>query len=165
MSQPSDVAILMGSKSDLEVMKPAADMCKKLGLRVDVRVLSAHRTPEQTAAFVREATQTGTKVFIAGAGAAAHLAGAIAAQTTRPVIGVPIASGALQGMDALLATVQMPPGMPVATVAIGGAENAGLLAAQIIGASDPDVAARVAAERAARTAKVLEADAEVRAKF
>ncbi len=165
MSQPSDVAILMGSKSDLEVMKPAADMCKKLGLRVDVRVLSAHRTPEQTAAFVREATQTGTKVFIAGAGAAAHLAGAIAAQTTRPVIGVPIASGALQGMDALLATVQMPPGMPVATVAIGGAENAGLLAAQIIGASDADVAARVAAERAARTAKVLEADAEVRAKF
>lgn len=165
MSQPSDVAILMGSKSDLEVMKPAADICKKLGLRVDVRVLSAHRTPEQTAAFVREASASGTKVFIAGAGAAAHLAGAVAAQTTRPVIGVPIASGALQGMDALLATVQMPPGMPVATVAIGGAENAGLLAAQIIGAADADVAARVAAERGARTAKVLEADAEVRAKF
>jgi 5-(carboxyamino)imidazole ribonucleotide mutase len=165
MSQPCDVAILMGSKSDLETLKPAADMCKKLGLRVDVRVLSAHRTPEQTAAFVREATQTGTKVFIAAAGAAAHLAGAVAAQTTRPVIGVPIASGSLQGMDALLSTVQMPPGMPVATVAIGGAENAGLLAAQIIGVADADVAARVAAEREARTAKVLEADAEVRAKF
>ncbi len=165
MSQPSDVAILMGSKSDLETMKPAAELCKRLGLRVDVRILSAHRTPEQTAAFVREATQTGTKVFIAGAGAAAHLAGAVAAQTTRPVIGVPIASGSLQGMDALLSTVQMPPGMPVATVAVGGAENAGLLAAQIIGVGDADLAARVAAERAARTAKVLEADAEVRAKF
>ena len=114
-----DVAILMGSKSDLDTMKPAADVLKRLGLQVVVRVLSAHRTPEQTAAFVRDTAQAGTKVFICGAGAAAHLAGAVAAHTTRPVIGVPIASGSLQGMDALLSTAMMPPGIPVATVAIG----------------------------------------------
>jgi phosphoribosylaminoimidazole carboxylase PurE protein len=161
----ADVAILMGSKSDLDTMKPAAEVLKKLGLRVAVRVLSAHRTPEQTAAFVREASGGGTKVFICGAGGAAHLAGAVAAHTTRPVIGVPIASSSLQGFDSLLATVMMPPGMPVATVAVGGAENAGLLAAQIIGLTDPAVAARVDAEREARRQKVLEADAEVRAKF
>jgi 5-(carboxyamino)imidazole ribonucleotide mutase len=165
MSQTSDVAILMGSKSDLEVMKPAADICKKLGLSVTVRVLSAHRTPEETAAFVRESSAGGTKVFICGAGGAAHLAGAVAAQTTRPVIGIPIASSSLQGMDSLLSTVMMPPGMPVATVAVGGAENAGLLAAQIVALTDPDLAGRVEAERGARRRKVLEADAEVRARF
>ena len=160
-----DVAILMGSKSDLATMKPAADVLKDLGLRVAVRVLSAHRTPEQTAAFVREAARTGTKVFICGAGGAAHLAGAVAAHTTRPVIGVPIASNSLQGMDALLSTAMMPPGIPVATVAIGGAENAGLLAAQIVAISDPALSKRVEAEREARLRKVLEADAEVSAKF
>ncbi len=164
-NKSADVAILMGSKSDLETMKPAAVILKKLGISVEVRVLSAHRTPEQAATFVRESTQGGTKVFIAGAGGAAHLAGAVSAQTIRPVIGIPIASGALQGFDALLSTVMMPPGMPVATVAVGGAENAGLLAAQIIAASDPAVAARVQAEREARRAKVLESDAEVRAQF
>jgi 5-(carboxyamino)imidazole ribonucleotide mutase len=158
----SQVAIMMGSKSDLETMKPAADICRKLGLSVTVRVLSAHRTPEQAAAFVRESSAGGTKVFIAGAGGAAHLAGAVAAQTTCPVIGVPIASGSLQGFDSLLSTVQMPPGMPVATVAVGGAENAGLLAAQIIALGDPALAAKVTAEREARRAKVLESDAEVR---
>jgi phosphoribosylaminoimidazole carboxylase PurE protein len=161
----ADVAILMGSKSDLGAMQPAAEVCTKLGLKVAVRVLSAHRTPEQTVAFVREAAAGGTKVFICGAGGAAHLAGAVAAQTTRPVIGVPIASGSLQGMDALLATVMMPPGMPVATVAVGGAENAGLLAAQIIALSDAGLAGRVQAEREARRQKVLEADAEVRARY
>lgn len=160
-----DVAILMGSKSDLDIMKPAADVLKKLGVRVAVRVLSAHRTPEQTAAFVREAANTGTKAFICGAGGAAHLAGAVAAHTTRPVIGVPIASGSLQGMDALLSTAMMPPGIPVATVAISGAENAGLLAAQIVALTDAALAERVAAEREARLRKVLEADAEVSAKF
>jgi len=160
-----DVAILMGSKSDLDIMKPAADVLKKLGLRVAVRVLSAHRTPEQTAAFVREAAKTGTKAFICGAGGAAHLAGSVAAHTTRPVIGVPIAAGSLQGMDALLSTAMMPPGIPVATVAIGGAENAGLLAAQIVALADPALSERVAAEREARLRKVLEADAEVSAKF
>jgi phosphoribosylaminoimidazole carboxylase PurE protein len=165
MSEAADVAIMMGSKSDLDTMKGAAEILKKLGLRVAVRVLSAHRTPEQAAAFVRESTAGGTKVFICGAGVAAHLAGAVAAHTTRPVIGVPLASGSLQGFDALLSTVQMPPGMPVATVAVGGAENAGLLAAQIIAVSDPALAQRIEAEREARRQKVLEADAEVRAKF
>jgi phosphoribosylaminoimidazole carboxylase PurE protein len=160
-----DVAILMGSKSDLDIMKPAADVLKKLGLRVAVRVLSAHRTPEQTAAFVRDAAKSGTKAFICGAGGAAHLAGSVAAHTTRPVIGVPIASGSLQGMDALLSTAMMPPGIPVATVAIGGAENAGLLAAQMVALTDPALAERVAAEREVRLRKVLEADAEVSSKF
>ena len=161
----NDVAVLMGSKSDLEIMKPAAQVCRKLGLSVDVRVLSAHRTPEQTAAYVRETAKAGTKVFICGAGGAAHLAGAVAAHTTHPVIGVPIVSGSLQGMDALLSTAMMPPGIPVATVAIGGAENAGLLAAQIIALGDPAPAKAVAAEREARLQKVLEADAEVREKW
>ena len=161
----SDVAVLMGSKSDFEVVKPAAQVCRKLGLSVDVRVLSAHRTPEQTAAYVRDTAKAGTKVFICGAGGAAHLAGAVAAHTTHPVIGVPIASGSLQGMDALLSTAMMPPGIPVATVAIGGAENAGLLAAQIIALGDPALAKAVAAEREARLQKVLEADAEVRDKW
>jgi 5-(carboxyamino)imidazole ribonucleotide mutase len=161
----ADVAIMMGSKSDLETMKAAAEILKKLGLTVAVRVLSAHRTPEQAAAFVRESTAGGTKVFICGAGVAAHLAGAVAAHTTRPVIGVPLASGSLQGFDSLLSTVQMPPGMPVATVAVNGAENAGLLAAQIIAVGDPAVGKRIEAEREARRQKVLDADAEVRAKF
>ncbi len=160
-----DVAILMGSKSDLPTMKPAADVLKAFGLSVSVRVLSAHRTPEQTAAFVREAAAAGTKVFICGAGGAAHLAGVVAAHTTRPVIGIPIAAGSLQGMDALLSTAMMPPGIPVATVAIGGAENAGLLAAQMVALGDAKLAERVTAERQARLRKVLEADAEVSAKF
>jgi 5-(carboxyamino)imidazole ribonucleotide mutase len=161
----ADVAIMMGSKSDLETMKAAAEILEKLGLTVAVRVLSAHRTPEQAAAFVRESTAGGTKVFICGAGVAAHLAGAVAAHTTRPVIGVPLASGSLQGFDSLLSTVQMPPGMPVATVAVNGAENAGLLAAQIIAVGDPALDKRIEAEREARRQKVLDADAEVRAKY
>ena len=160
-----DVAILMGSKSDLELMRPAAEILKKLGLTVSVRVLSAHRTPEQTMTFVRQAAATGTKVFIAGAGGAAHLAGTVAAHTIRPVIGVPIPSGPLQGMDALLSTAQMPPGIPVATVAIAGAENAGLLAAQIVSLTDPALAKRVENERAARQKKVLEADKEVSGQY
>ena len=158
-----DVAVMMGSKSDLPTMRPAADVLEKLGLAVEVRVLSAHRTPEEAAAFVKEAVRRGVKAFICGAGGAAHLAGAVSAHTTRPVIGVPINAGSLGGMDSLLSTVQMPPGMPVATVAIGGAENAGLLAAQIVAVADPAVGAKVEAERAARRKKVLESDAEVRA--
>ena len=160
--QKIDVAVMMGSKSDLETMRPAAKVCEKLGLAVEVRVLSAHRTPEEAAAFVKDAVRRGVKAFICGAGGAAHLAGAVAAHTTRPVIGVPIASGALSGFDSLLSTVQMPPGMPVATVAIGGAENAGLLAAQIIAVADAELGKRVEAERAARRKKVLDSDAEVR---
>jgi len=162
-TQAIDVAIMMGSKSDLETMQPAAKVLKALGLAVEVRVLSAHRTPAEAAAFVKEAVGRGVKAFICGAGGAAHLAGAVAAHTTRPVIGVPINAGSLGGLDSLLSTVQMPPGMPVATVAVGGSENAGLLAAQIIALGDPALAARVEAERAARRKKVLDSDAEVRA--
>jgi 5-(carboxyamino)imidazole ribonucleotide mutase len=160
-----DVAIMMGSKSDLESMRPAAKVLSALGLVAEVRVLSAHRTPAETAAFVRDAGARGCKVFICAAGGAAHLAGAVAAHTTRPVVGVPIAAGTLGGFDALLSTVMMPPGMPVATVAVGGAENAGLLAAQIIALGDPDLAAKIEAERAARREKVLKSDEEVRAEF
>jgi 5-(carboxyamino)imidazole ribonucleotide mutase len=162
-TQAIDVAIMMGSKSDLETMQPAAKVLKALGLAVEVRVLSAHRTPAEAAAFVKEAVGRGVKAFICGAGGAAHLAGAVAAHTTRPVIGVPINAGSLGGLDSLLSTVQMPPGMPVATVAVGGSENAGLLAAQIIALGDAALAARVEAERAARRKKVLDSDAEVRA--
>ena len=161
--QKIDVAVMMGSKSDLETMRPAAKVCEKLGLAVEVRVLSAHRTPEEAAAFVKDAVRRGVKAFICGAGGAAHLAGAVAAHTTRPVIGVPIASGALSGFDSLLSTVQMPPGMPVATVAVNGAENAGLLAAQIAAVADPALGEKVTAERTSRRQKVLESDAEVRA--
>jgi len=160
-----DVAIMMGSKSDLEIMRPAARVLTGLGLKVEVRVLSAHRTPAEAAAFVRDAGARGCKVFICGAGGAAHLAGAVAAHTTRPVIGVPIGAGSLGGIDSLLSTVMMPPGMPVATVAVGGAENAGLLAAQIIAVGDAALAARVEGEREARRQKVLASDAEVRAEF
>ena len=163
--QKVDVAIMMGSKSDLETMRPAAKVLESLGLTVEVRVLSAHRTPDEAAAYVKDAARRGAKAFICGAGGAAHLAGAVAAHTTRPVIAVPIASGALSGFDALLAMVQMPPGMPVATVAVGGAENAGLLAAQIVATADPEVAKKLIAERDARRKKVLESDAEVSAQF
>jgi 5-(carboxyamino)imidazole ribonucleotide mutase len=156
-----DVAIMMGSKSDLEIMRPAAKIAESLGLVVEVRVLSAHRTPDEAAAYVKDATRRGVKAFICGAGGAAHLAGAVAAHTTRPVIGVPIANGALSGFDSLLSTVQMPPGMPVATVAVNGAENAGLLAAQIAALVDPALASKVEDERASRRKKVLESDAEV----
>ena len=157
-----DVAIMMGSKSDLDTMLPAAKVLQGLGLTVEVRVLSAHRTPEEAAAFVKDAGRRGVKAFICGAGGAAHLAGAVAAHTTRPVIGIPVVSGSLGGLDSLLSTVQMPPGMPVATVAVNGAENAGLLAAQIAAVADPELAKRVEGERAARRKKVLDSDAEVR---
>jgi 5-(carboxyamino)imidazole ribonucleotide mutase len=160
-----DVAIMMGSKSDLETMRPAAKVLQALGLNVAVRVLSAHRTPAETATFVREATAGGCKVFICAAGGAAHLAGAVAAHTTRPVIGVPIAGGSLGGLDALLSTVMMPPGMPVATVAVNGAENAGLLAAQIAALGDADLARKVEAERQRRRDKVVASDEEVRKEF
>jgi len=162
-SKAIDVAVMMGSKSDLETIRPAVKAAEGLGLAVEVRVLSAHRTPDEAAAFVADAVRRGVKAFICGAGGAAHLAGAVAARTTRPVIGVPINAGSLGGFDALLATVQMPPGMPVATVAVGGAENAGLLAAQIAAVADPELGARLERERAARRKKVLESDEEVRA--
>jgi phosphoribosylamine--glycine ligase len=140
-----DVLILMGSDSDAPVMAAAADALTELGLTSEMTVASAHRSPKRVLRLVEEAPSRGVRVFIVGAGAAAHLAGVVAAHTTLPVIGVPIDSSALKGLDALLSTVQMPPGVPVATVAIGkpGATNAGVLAAQMIALAQPDVAARL----------------------
>ena len=140
------VSIVMGSDSDLEVMKEAGKALQDFGIPYEIDVTSAHRSPDRTAEFARKAAERGIHVIIAGAGAAAHLAGVIAAETTLPVIGVPIPSTSLGGLDSLLATVQMPAGIPVATVAIGkaGAINAGILAAQILGLSDDTVAQKMA---------------------
>ena len=135
----------MGSDSDLGVMKDAAEILKEFGIGSEISILSAHRTPDETSKYVESAVERGLKVIIAGAGGAAHLAGVAAALTPLPVIGVPIVSKTLSGVDSLFSTVQMPPGVPVATVAIGGAKNAGILAAQIIGVSDSDVRQRVVA--------------------
>jgi 5-(carboxyamino)imidazole ribonucleotide mutase len=152
------VAILMGSASDWDVMKPAAEALEALGIASDVRVISAHRTPARHHAYVTKAEQNGIEVIIAGAGAAAHLAGVTAALTLLPVLGVPIDSSPLQGLDALLATVQMPGGIPVGTLAIGkaGARNAGLLAGAIIARKDPSVHAALARFRERQTAAVPE---------
>lgn len=146
MSTQPLVGILMGSDNDYEVMIEAGRALKELGIGFEMVVSSAHRTPERTGVYVRSARERGLKVLIAGAGAAAHLAGVVAAETTLPVIAVPIDSSALQGLDALLAMVQMPAGIPVATMAIGkpGARNAGIFAAQILGAQDQAMAARLA---------------------
>jgi phosphoribosylaminoimidazole carboxylase PurE protein len=139
------VSIVMGSDSDLEIMNEAAKALEDFGISYEIDVTSAHRSPARTAEFARNAASRGVKVIIAGAGGAAHLAGVIAAETTLPVIGVPIPSTPLNGMDSLLATVQMPAGIPVATVAIGkpGATNAGILAAQIIGLGSASVAGKL----------------------
>ena len=136
------VLILMGSDSDAPVMQAAVDVLREFGIASEMTVASAHRSPERVMRLVSEAPSRGVKLFIVGAGAAAHLGGVVAAHTTLPVIGVPIDSSALKGMDALLSTVQMPPGVPVATVSIGkpGATNAGVLAAQILGISDARIA-------------------------
>jgi 5-(carboxyamino)imidazole ribonucleotide mutase len=144
-----EVGIVVGSKSDLPVIQKCADTLTELGLESEVKVLSAHRTPELLAEWARGARDRGIKVIVAGAGMAAHLPGACAAWSTLPVIGVPIASGHLGGFDSLLAIVQMPPGIPVATVAVGeaGAKNAAYLAAEIIGLSRPEVAQRYQALR------------------
>jgi phosphoribosylaminoimidazole carboxylase PurE protein len=133
------VSIVMGSDSDLEVMREAAKALDEFGIAYEIDITSAHRSPARTGEFARKAASRGTKVIIAGAGGAAHLAGVIAAETTLPVIGVPMPSSSLQGLDALLATVQMPAGIPVATLTIGkaGATNAGILAAQILALGDP----------------------------
>ncbi|MBO8127729.1 MAG: 5-(carboxyamino)imidazole ribonucleotide mutase [Peptococcaceae bacterium] len=137
------VGIVMGSDSDLPVMRQAAAALDALEISYEVRIISAHRTPEQAAAYAREAEGRGLEVLIAGAGGAAHLAGVLAAHTVLPVIGVPVNAGALHGWDALLATVQMPPGVPVATVAVNGAKNAAILAAQIIATGDAAVRERL----------------------
>jgi len=156
------VGIVMGSENDLTVMREAKTVLDELGVGSELRVLSAHRTPEEAGAFAREAEGRGIGVIIAGAGLAAHLAGAMVAQTILPVIGVPLGVSTLGGLDSLLSTVQMPPGLPVATVAIGGAQNAGLLAAAILALSDPELSARLKARRAQMRDKVLAADARVR---
>ncbi len=130
------VAVIMGSQSDLPVVKPALDLLRAFGVPAEVRVMSAHRTPEEAGAFSRLALDNGFGVIIAAAGKAAHLAGALAASTTLPVIGIPVKSATLDGLDALLSTVQMPKGVPVATVAIDGADNAALLAVQMLALSD-----------------------------
>jgi 5-(carboxyamino)imidazole ribonucleotide mutase len=158
------VAILMGSASDLPLLQPAADALAELGISVEVRVMSAHRTPEKVVEFIRASEAADTRVFICGAGAAAHLAGVVCSQTVLPVIGVPLARTPLGGADALYSTVQMPAGMPVATVAIDGGQNAGLLAASILAVSDPAIADKLRKRRAVNVEKIAAQDAEVRAK-
>jgi 5-(carboxyamino)imidazole ribonucleotide mutase len=142
------VAVLMGSPNDREKMQPAADTLERFGLVADVRVLSAHRTPAAVAALASSAREQGYVAFICGAGMAAHLAGAVAANTTLPVVGVPLSGGALNGVDALYATVQMPRGIPVATVAVDGSMNAALLVVQMLAITDAELAAKLAAHRA-----------------
>ena len=142
------VAVLMGSPNDSDKMKGAVRMLQRFGVEFDERVMSAHRTPKEVAAFATEARGEGYAAIICGAGMAAHLAGVVAAHTTLPVIGVPISGGALNGVDALYATVQMPSGVPVATVAIDGAANAGILAVQILAVTDSALAERLAEFRA-----------------
>jgi len=163
MARPA-VAILMGSESDLEVMSGAARSLEEFDIPYEVHVLSAHRTPERAAKFAKGAAARGLRVIIAGAGGAAHLAGAMAAGTTLPVIGVPLAATDLQGLDALLATVQMPGGIPVATVAVGkmGATNAGILATQILATSDPALRRRLDAHRREMGKKVARQAASAR---
>lgn len=152
------VGVIMGSKSDWETMKLACNVLDELGVPYEKKVVSAHRTPDLMFEYAETAASRGLKVIVAGAGGAAHLPGMVASKTVLPVIGVPVQSKALNGLDSLLSIVQMPGGIPVATVAIGaaGATNAGLLAAQIIGAFDSGVAARVAARRARITQEVLD---------
>ncbi|MBR3396091.1 MAG: 5-(carboxyamino)imidazole ribonucleotide mutase [Firmicutes bacterium] len=155
------VAIIMGSDSDLPVVKKGTDLLKTLEIPFEVHVYSAHRTPDQVRDFVASAKANGFGVIIAAAGMAAYLAGVIAAGTTLPVIGIPCKSSVLDGMDALLSTVMMPPGIPVATVAIDGGANAALLAAEILALGDEELAARLQAKRKADADKVLDKDAAI----
>lgn len=152
------VAVIMGSDSDFPAVKPAVLKLKSFGIPVEAHVMSAHRTPEQAAAFAGKAQDDGFGVIIAAAGKAAHLAGVLAAHTTLPVIGIPIKSSTLDGLDALLATVQMPSGIPVATVAIDGAENAAILAAQMLALSDEELSRKLSAMKEEMTQKVSEKD-------
>lgn len=164
MSKPF-VAVLMGSDSDLPVLQSTMDVLNSLGIPFEAKITSAHRTPDVTHAYVKDADARGCAAFICAAGLAAHLAGTVAGLTLKPVIGIPLDSGPLQGMDALLSTVQMPGGIPVATVAVGkpGAKNAGYLAAQILALSDPDLAARIRVDREVNAAAVIAKDAKLQA--
>ena len=159
------VGIIMGSDSDLPIVQKGVDMLKSLEIPYEVHIYSAHRTPVEARDFAINARANGFGALICAAGMAAHLAGAIAANTTLPVIGIPCKGGMMDGLDALLATVQMPTGIPVATVAINGAGNAALLAAQIIAVEDADLAAKLDAKRAADASKVLQKDADIAAKL
>ncbi len=159
------IAIIMGSDSDLPVVKKAADMLDSFEVPYEVHVFSAHRTPLEAAEFTKAARGRGFGAILAAAGMAAHLAGAIAANTTLPVIGIPIASGGLGGIDALLSTVQMPTGIPVATVAVNGAANAALLAIEMLSIEDAALAERLDAKRRADSEKVLEKNAAIEAEF
>ena len=163
----AQVAIFIGSASHEPVIAPCAEVLRKLGVSYRFTVTSAHRTPERTEALVRELEAEGCRVFICAAGMAAHLAGAVAARTLKPVIGIPVSGAALGGMDALLSTVQMPPGFPVATVALdkAGARNAAWLAAQILALTDPGLAAALAVEREAFKVSVDKAGREIEAKY
>lgn len=159
------VAVIMGSKSDLGVVSGAINTLKTLGIEYEVRVMSAHRTPAAAGEFAASAKENGFGVIIAAAGKAAHLAGVLAAHTTLPVIGIPVKASVLDGMDALLATVQMPKGVPVATVAIDGADNAALLAAQMLAIYDEALAQKLADMKAKMTDDVLAADAALQAEL
>ena len=161
----SKVAVVMGSTSDVPVVEKAINVLKEFGVETEVRVLSAHRCPNEAREFAASARENGFGVLIAAAGMSAHLAGALAANTTLPVIGIPCKSTNLDGMDALLATVMMPSGIPVATVAIDGAKNAALLAIQILAVTDKELAKKLDDKRAAETAAVLKADAELKEKY
>ena len=156
------VAVVMGSDSDLPVMTPAIDILQELGVRCHAGVVSAHRTPERMVEWARTARDRGIRVVIAGAGGAAHLPGMLASLTTLPVIGVPVARPRLDGLDSLLSIVQMPDGIPVATVAIDSGRNAGLLAARILAVNDPDLTARLERHRDTLARRVADADATVR---
>lgn len=149
------VSILMGSDSDLNVMKKASDTLKEFNVGHEMRILSAHRVPEELKKYILQAEKKGTKVFIAGAGLAAHLPGVVASLTKLPVIGVPLASGSLNGLDSLLAIVQMPSGVPVATVAIDGAKNAAILAVQILSVADKTLATKMSNHKKKMKAEVL----------
>lgn len=159
------VAILMGSDSDLPVMRTTFDTLRKLGIKAEIKVTSAHRTPAETHAYVKDAESRGCAIFICAAGLAAHLAGAVAGLTVKPVIGVPLEGGVMGGLDALLSTVQMPGGVPVATVAMGkaGAKNAAYLAAQMLAISDPEIAAKVLQDRKDNAAAVVQKDRDLQA--
>ena len=159
------VGIVMGSASDLPVVKKAIDMLVSLGVPYEVHVYSAHRTPDEASDFALNAKENGFGVLIAAAGMAAHLAGVVASRTTLPVIGIPCKSSNLDGLDALLATVQMPTGIPVATVAIDGAANAALLAAEMLAISDDALAAKLVEKRKNDTAAVLAKNAEIESEF
>ena len=163
--QEKKVAVIMGSDSDWPVVEKAVRQLKELGIGVEVRVMSAHRTPEQARQFAVNARKNGFGAIIAAAGKAAHLAGALAANTTLPVIGIPVKSSTLDGLDALLSTVQMPSGIPVATVAIDGAQNAALLAAEILAAADDGLAAKLDKMREDMCAATLAKDAALQEKL